>query len=447
MIEPRTLKGFRDYLPESMIPREKLIATAQRVYRSYGFSPIDTPAMEYLEILTGKGSDETDRQLYRFQDHGGRDVGLRFDLTVPLARFAAQHINDLGTPFKRYHIGTVWRGENTQRGRYREFMQCDFDTIGTRSVVADIETGLVIHDLMRAIGIERFTIHLNNRQVLQGVLQKQSLADRSVPVLRAIDKLAKIGAAKVAEELRDAAGLNEEQIAAVLGLAEVAGSNDQILKSVENLVQGNAMGEEGLARLRDIAAGIVAAGVAEQRLQLDVAIARGLDYYTGAIFETFLDELPTIGSVCSGGRYDNLAGLFTRQELPGIGASLGLDRLLAALEELGRLEKVRTPAAIFIPFFDAARRNDYLRLAAQLRERGWGVEFYPEPKKLGQQLKYADQRGFRAALILGDREWQDRQCQVKDLTQMRSEQVPLDDSLQALEESLRRVLRSEKNEE
>lgn len=183
MIEPRTLKGFRDYLPESMIPREKLIATAQRVYRSYGFSPIDTPAMEYLEILTGKGSDETDRQLYRFQDHGGRDVGLRFDLTVPLARFAAQHINDLGTPFKRYHIGTVWRGENTQRGRYREFMQCDFDTIGTRSVVADIETGLVIHDLMRAIGIERFTIHLNNRQVLQGVLQKQSLADRSVPVL------------------------------------------------------------------------------------------------------------------------------------------------------------------------------------------------------------------------------------------------------------------------
>jgi histidyl-tRNA synthetase len=306
--------------------------------------------------------------------------------------------------------------------------------------VADIETGLVIHDLMCAIGMERFTIHLNNRQVLQGVLQKQSLADRSVPVLRAIDKLAKIGAAKVAEELRDVAGLNDEQTAAVLGLAGVEGSNDQILKTVETLVQGNDLGEEGLARLREIAVGIGAAGVPEQRLRLDVAIARGLDYYTGAIFETFLDELPTIGSVCSGGRYDNLAGLFTRQELPGIGASLGLDRLLAALEELGHLEKVRTPAPIFIPFFDAARRNDYLRLAAQLRARGWGVEFYPEPKKLGQQLKYADQRGFRAALIIGDREWQDRQCQVKDLTEMRSEQVPLDDSLQALEETLRRIL-------
>src|SRR5688572_31384994 len=189
MIEPRTLQGFRDYLPEAMIPRERLIATAQQVYRSFGFAPIDTPTLEYYEILSGKGSEETDRQLYNFVDNGGREVGMRFDLTVPLARFAAQHHHELGMPFKRYHIGTVWRGERVQRGRYREFMQCDFDTIGTTSIVADIETALVIHDLMRAIGFSDFTIRLNNRQVLTGLLEKLGLADKSVPLLRALDKL------------------------------------------------------------------------------------------------------------------------------------------------------------------------------------------------------------------------------------------------------------------
>src|SRR5258708_3152577 len=191
-IEPRTLKGFRDYLPEQMIPREALIDTARRVYRSYGFLPIDTPALEYEEILTGKGGEETDKQLYRFEDHGGRRVALRFDLTVPLARFAAQHSAELGLPFKRYHIATVWRGENTQRGRYREFMQCDFDTIGTESVVADIETVLVIHDLMRAIGFTAFTLRVSNRLVLTGLLERLGLADRSTAILGPLDKLRKI---------------------------------------------------------------------------------------------------------------------------------------------------------------------------------------------------------------------------------------------------------------
>src|SRR5687767_6851728 len=239
MIEPRTLKGFRDYLPEAMIPRERLIETARRVYRSYGFSPIDTPALEYLEILAGKGSDETDKQLYKFQDAGDRWVALRFDLTVPLARFAAQHIGELGTPFKRYHIGTVWRGENTQRGRYREFMQCDFDTIGTTSAVADIETALVIHDLMAAIGFSDFTTRLNNRQVLTGLLEKLGLADKSVPLLRALDKLGKIGPANVAEEMQSTAGATPEQAAEVLKLAKLSGDNDRILAQLEALVTGS----------------------------------------------------------------------------------------------------------------------------------------------------------------------------------------------------------------
>ena len=406
-ITPRTLKGFRDYPPEAMIPRERLIDTARRVYRSYGFSPIDTPALEYLEILAGKGSEETDKQLYKFQDHGGRWVGLRFDLTVPLARFAAQHVGELGMPFKRYHIATVWRGENTQRGRYREFMQCDFDTIGTRSVAADIETALVIHDLLRAIGFADFTIRVNNRMVLTGLLERLGLADRAD------------GRAPRARQARQdrprgrgrGNGLRGRRHARAgparsLRLSEITGGNDEVLRQVEPLVAGSETGQAGVAKLkRGARRAWRRPACRPSACELDVSIARGLDYYTGTVFETFLDALPGIGSVCSGGRYDNLAELFTTQELPGIGASLGLDRLLAAMEELGMIEKVATPAPVFIPFFDKDRLHDYLRLAAALRAAGIGVEVFPEPKKLGQQLKYADRRGFRVALIAGGNEF------------------------------------------
>ncbi|MBN1588699.1 MAG: histidine--tRNA ligase [Pirellulales bacterium] len=398
-----------------MIPRERLISTARRVYRSYGFSPVDTPALEYLEILAGKGGEETDKQLYKFEDHGGRWVGLRFDLTVPLARFAAQHMAELGTPLKRYHIATVWRGENTQRGRYREFMQCDFDTIGTRSVAADVETALVIHDLFGALGFEAFTIRLNHRGVLTGLLERLDLADRAVPVLRALDKLAKVGPVAVADEMKAAAGATDAQAEEILRLAAIEGTNDEILAQLEPLVAGSPLGNSGVARLAELLSAVRAAGVAAGRVKLDVSIARGLDYYTGTVFETLLDALPAIGSVCSGGRYDNLAELYTNQELPGVGASLGLDRLLAAMEELGMIEKTATPAPVFVAFFDKNRLHDYLRLAAALRARGLGVELYPDPKKLGQQLKYADRRGHRVALIAGENEFTAGTVQVKDL--------------------------------
>ena len=440
-ITPRTLKGFRDYLPEAMIPRERLIETARRVYRGYGFSPIDTPALEYLEILSGKGGEESDKQLYKFQDHGGRWVGLRFDLTVPLARFAAQHIAELGTPLKRYHIAPVWRGENTQRGRYREFMQCDFDTIGTRGVAADAEIAIVIHDLFRSIGFEEFTIHLNNRMVLSGLLERLGLADRSVPVLRALDKLAKIGPQKVAAEMMAAAAATREQADEVLRLAALDGSdNGRILKQLEPLVEGSQTGGEGIARLADILSAVHAAGVPQSRIKLDVAIARGLDYYTGTVYETFLDALPGIGSVCSGGRYDNLAGLYTSQELPGVGASLGLDRLLAAMEELGMHEKTSTPVDVFIPFFDEKRLDDYMALGAALRRAGIGVEIYPDAKKLGQQLKYADRRGFRLALIAGSNEFASGTVQLKDLADGSKRDVRLGENAEELIAAIRKTL-------
>ncbi len=437
IIPPRTLKGFRDYLPSTMLARERLIEVARGVYRSFGFAPIDTPALEYAEVLLGKGGEESDKQLFRFLDHGQRDVALRFDLTVPLARFAAQHIGELGTPFKRYHMASVWRGENTQRGRYREFMQCDFDTIGTENVIADIETALVIHELLVALGIEKFTIHLTDRRLLSGVLTRLGIDDRSTPILRALDKLTKVGPERVAEEMVTSANITQSQAAEVLKLAALSGSNTEILKELDPLVEGTPLGQLGLLRLKEMLEGLDAAGVPESRLQLDVSIARGLDYYTGTVFETLLDDLPSIGSICSGGRYDDLASLYTKERLPGIGASLGLDRLLAALQELNLLESRSTPAQVLVPFFSKDHRADYLRLAMELRRAGVSVEVYPEPKKLGAQLKYADRRGHALAVVIGDSEWQEQTCQLKVLGTGKSETLPQSELLAAIELALK----------
>lgn len=427
-IEPRTLQGFRDYLPETMMPREKLMETARRVYRSYGFAPIDTPALELLEILLGKGSEETDRQIYRFEDAGGRQVGLRFDLTVPLARFAAQYAGELGLPFKRYHIAPVWRGERPQAGRFREFVQCDFDTIGTESVAADIETALVIHDLLDEIDVGEFKLRINNRQILNGLLGKLELSDKSVPILRALDKLEKSDAAAVTAEMAQTAGVNDQQAQQILEFAATTGSADEILSSLDRMLQGNEAGQAGVGRLSELVAALKSLGIKPERYALDVSIARGLDYYTGVIFETNLLELPKIGSICSGGRYDNLAELYTKQHLPGIGASLGLDRLLAALEALKRIEPIRAAAPVLVTYFDKQALHSYLKIANILRAAGIGVEVYPDPKKLGAQLKYAAQRGFRAAIIAGSDELARGTCQVKNLRTETSLEVPWSES-------------------
>jgi len=439
LIEPRTLKGFRDFLPAAMIPRERLMEVARTVYRRYGFVPIDTPALELLEVLTGKGSDETDRQMYHFIDNGGRAVGMRFDLTVPLARFAAQHIATLGTPFKRYHIAPVWRGETPQAGRFREFVQCDFDTIGTTGVVSDIETALVIHELMHEVGVSRFQIRINNRQVLSGFLEKLELQGSSTAVLRALDKLDKVGVEQVSKELAQA-GLSEQQTQQVITLSKIQGSTSQVLSQLDELLKGSEQGQAGIERLHTICGAMKAAGVADEFYRLDVSIARGLDYYTGVVIETTLGDLPSIGSVCSGGRYDNLAGLYTKQHLPGIGASLGLDRLLAALEQLGRIPKTTPSADIFIPLFDADRINDYFAMASIVRSSGMSAEIYPDAKKLGQQLKYADQRGFRIALIAGSQELDAGQVQIKNLATKVSTQVTWRDQPDELVAAIRRML-------
>lgn len=400
--------------------------TSRRVYRSYGFVPIDTPTLELSEILCGKGSEETDRQMYRFQ-HGKRDVAMRFDLTVPLARFVAQHHNELGMPFKRYHIGNVWRGERPQAGRFREFAQCDFDTIGTNSIASDIETVLVINDLIRAIGFDQFKIRLNNRKVLNGILEKANLAEHSVAVLRALDKLPKIGPEKVRQEMLETTGAPTSSIDQILMLSQISGTNREILQQLGPLCEGNGLAQQGREQLSDVIDATQALGLTETNLEIDVSIARGLDYYTGTIVETFLTDLPSFGSICSGGRYDNLAQLYTKQPLPGIGASLGLDRLLAAMQQLDLIPKTKTTAEVMIVQFDKSKLNEYLKLAADLRSAGIAVELYPEPKKLNQQFKYADRRGARAVIVAGTDEFAAGVIQVKWLADGTQTELPLTD--------------------
>jgi histidyl-tRNA synthetase len=431
-IEPRTLKGFRDYLPQQMMAKEELLDRGRQVFRSYGFTPIDTPCLEYAEILLGKGGEESDRLIYRFRDHGDRDVALRFDLTVPFARFAAQHVHEFGTPFKRYHMGPVWRGENTAHGRYREFWQCDFDIIGTTSNAADIEIVLVIHDLMRALGFERFVIRVNNRMVLNGLLHELGLADKAASLLRALDKLDKMGREKVAQEMVGVAGATAAQAEQVLSLAETRGTNEEILARLLENFGKNDVARDGIARLQQLLAVAATSGIAAERLQIDVSIARGLDYYTGTIFETMLCEKADIGSVCSGGRYDNLAELYTSQKLPGVGASLGLDRLLAAMEELQLLTTTATPAPVLIFQFSAERLGEYQRMARSLRAVGIGTEVYPDARKPDPQFKYADRRGFRVGLSAKPEDFAMGTWRIRDLARRDERTVPESEVIDAV---------------
>jgi histidyl-tRNA synthetase len=432
LIEPRTLKGFRDFLPAMMITREHIMETVRQVFRSYGFAPIDTPALELTEVLLAKVPDgaEVGKQMYRFTDNGGRDVALRFDLTIPLARFVSQHAAALGTPFRRYHIAPVWRGENTQAGRYREFTQCDFDTIGSLDSGADIEIVLVINDLLSALDVDRFTVRVNDRRVLNGLLMELGMdQSAATPVLRALDKLAKVGAEAVRAEMMREANATEEQADSILELASFVGTNRETVAMLGARFATNEVAMIGVNGLRLLVETAETAGIPDGRIAVDLSICRGLDYYTGMVFETFLTDLPGIGSICSGGRYDDLTGRYTKQVLPGVGASLGLDRLIAALEQLNVVnDSVSTAAPVLVTRMEATRLGDYQRVARSMRATGIGVDVFPDMKKLGQQLAYAERKGFALALIAGDAEFVAGVWKVKVL-KTREEVIVNDDEL------------------
>ena len=414
-LTPRLLSGFRDYLPEQMIPRQRMVDTIRRVFESYGFVPLETPALEYTEVLLGKGGGETEKQVYRFM-RGERDICLRYDLTVPLARVAAQY-PELPKPFKRYQIAPVWRGERKQRGRFREFTQCDVDTVGSDSPLADAEVLDAGINMLLALGIERFVIRMSSRKLLNGLCAAQAVStpEQIAAVGRVVDALPKTGAEAVEQGLREEAGLGDAARDAVMGLVTTQGAREAVFAALAERLGSIPLCAEGVADLRLICGLADAAGVAPERLVVDPSIVRGLDYYTGAVFETFLDDLPGFGSIMSGGRYDGLVGRFAKQDLPAVGISLGLDRLFAALEELGLTEPAGATASVLITVFSAETAGESLKLANELRAAGIPAEVYVVEARLGRQLEYAAKRGLRWALILGPDELAAGQVVVRDI--------------------------------
>lgn len=409
LIQARVLKGFRDYLPDAEIERAALVESLVGVFRSFGFVPIDTPVLEYAEILLGKAGGETEKQVYRFTDNGGRDVAMRFDLTVPFARFMAEHVGELYLPFRRYHIAKVWRGENTQRGRYREFMQCDFDIVGADTAMADFDIVATIASSMAALGVPGFRIHLNHRGVFNRFLAKAGIAERSVEVLRIVDKLAKIGIEETRRLLVELAGASASD-----EVLEFIREGDDFASTLERMTRIAGGPNPDSDRLESIAAMAEACGLSGSII-LAPNITRGLDYYTGAVFETFLEGIPEIGSVCSGGRYNNLASLYTKRNLPGVGASVGLDRLLTALETLGGSAKRKGTTRVVIANTEESLAPEYQAAAAVLRGSGLACEVFSETRKLAQQYSYAEAKGAGHILFRGIEEKEKGVWMLRDL--------------------------------
>ncbi|MDR3166499.1 MAG: histidine--tRNA ligase [Treponema sp.] len=395
-IEPRVLKGFRDFLPLAEIERRDLMGLIEASFRNYGFVPIDTPALEYAEILLGKGGGETEKQIYRFKDNGDRDVALRFDLTVPFARFIACHRQDLVMPFKRYHIAKVWRGENTQRGRYREFTQCDFDIIGSDSPAADFEILLMMRNTLKAIGAGDVNIRINHRGLFNRFLTLLGISEKSVMVLRTVDKMAKIGRDAALELLGELTG--EKKARKILDFIGAQGDFEDVLGTITEASGGKGPESERMETLRRF---MLDTGTADS-FTLDPSITRGLDYYTGIVYETFLKDLPEIGSVCSGGRYDNLAGLYSRERISGVGSSIGLDRLIAALEVLKKEKGSSSYARLGIACIREEQGGLYQTLGEKLRMAGIPCEVFLEGGKLTKQFVLAEKKGFTWLLIPGE---------------------------------------------
>lgn len=398
MIEPKVLKGFRDSMPEEESLRKFFIRKIEDRLSLFGYAPIDTPVLEYKEILTGKGGDDTDKQVFTFTDKGEREVGMRFDLTVPLARFVAAHENELAYPFKRYHISKVWRGEKPQRGRYREFFQADFDIIGSDAIGTDIEVLTLVHDIVKSLGVENFKIHVNDRSLLKEIFAKLELQDQEIEILRLVDKVYKAGKDTIKAELITLIG--EEKYNQISFLLDFDSKNENAEKKFfENLAEKFDIKNTKLEKVllsfekRNLKNWIV----------LDPKITRGLDYYTGVVYETYLSDM-SIGSVSSGGRYANLTGLFTKRVHSGIGGSIGLDRLIAFLAEQNQVPQNLSSSDVLIVNFSEEEMPFYFELANKLHSLGIKAEVYPENSKLKKQFTYAENKKIKLTLIVGENE-------------------------------------------
>lgn len=431
-IEPRVLKGFRDFLPKAETARRALTGKIEKTFRSFGYVPIDTPALEYADILLGKGGGETEKQIYRFNDNGGRDVALRFDLTVPFARFAALNRAELTFPFKRYHIAKVWRGENTQRGRYREFTQCDVDVIGSGSVACDFEILLLIKTAMADLGVDA-AVHVNHRGLFNRFLSRIGQSGKSVEILRAVDKLSKTGEDETLKSLTELAG--EESAKKIIEFICAKGTFEQTLDKITELSGGSCPEADELSALRRFMIDAGGGYDGSEPFILNPSITRGLDYYTGVVFETFLTELPGIGSVCSGGRYDNLCALYSKDKtaIGGVGASIGLDRLIAALESLEKLPDVNGCFAA-VACVNIEKSGAYQALADKFRREGIPCEVFSGEsgeKQLVKQFMLAEKKGIRYVIIPGENPSGDL-VTLRDVSRRENIELPVEDAVKMI---------------
>ena len=438
-VQPRTLSGFMELMPARQIQFDRMMAVLRESYSLYGFTPLDTPIIEASEVLLAKGGGETEKQIYRFQK-GDSDLSLRFDLTVPLAKYVAQYSGQLAFPFRRFQIGKVYRGERAQRGRFREFYQADIDIIGDGKldISNDAEIPAIIYRTFTALGLKRFQIRVNNRKILNGFYAMLDLTHESGAIMRTVDKLDKIGAAQVKELLMaEEIGLNAEQAGEIMRFIAIDGSNAEVLQALEGYRGRHPLFDEGLDELTTVARYLAAFGVPEDHFKVDLTIARGLDYYTGTVYETTMLDHPEIGSICSGGRFDNLAEYYTDRKLPGVGISIGLTRLFFVLEDQGYLnDQLNTaPAdALILPMTEDL--SAAIALATQLRSAGVRTQLYGEQKKFKQKMSYADKLGVPYVIFLGEEEIASGVTAVKNMRTGEQVKVSPDEAVKLIQAGL-----------
>ena len=441
-VQPRTLSGFMELMPARQIQFDRMMAVLRESYSLYGFTPLDTPIIEASEVLLAKGGGETEKQIYRFQK-GDSDLSLRFDLTVPLAKYVAQYSNQLAYPFRRFQIGKVYRGERAQRGRFREFYQADIDVIGDGKldISNDAEIPAIIYRTFTAMGLKRFQIRVNNRKVLNGFYAMLDLTHESGAIMRTVDKLDKIGAAQVKELLMsEEIGLTADQAGEIMRFIAIDGSNEEVLQALEGYRGRHPLFDEGLDELTTVARYLSAFGVPQENFKVDLTIARGLNYYTGTVYETTMLDHPEIGSICSGGRYDNLAEYYTDKKLPGVGISIGLTRLFFVLEDQGYLnDQLNTAPADVLILPMTEDLSAAIALATQLRNAGVRTQLYGEQKKFKQKMSYADKLGVPYVIFLGEEEISSGVVAVKNMRTGEQVKLSPDEAVKLIQSGLEQL--------
>lgn len=432
-VQPKTLSGFMELLPNEQVLFNQMLDKIRSSYEKFGFLPIDTPVIESSEVLLAKAGGETEKQLYSFTK-GDSNLTLRFDLTVPLAKYVAEYYNQITFPFRRYQIGKVYRGERAQRGRFREFYQCDIDIIGDSNlnIINDAEIPGVMYETFKSLGLENFSIHINNRKILNGLFEAANVKEKSVDIMRTIDKIEKIGKDTVVAIFKDDYNMEEESINTIVSFIEISGTTDDKLEKLENLGIDNELYIKGVQELKEVVKYIRLFNIPDEAFEIDLSIARGLDYYTGTVYETFLNDYKSIGSICSGGRYNDLAGYYTDKELPGVGMSIGLTRLFFILNDIGLIKTDKKSISDVLVISMVEDLSKSIEVANKLRNAGINTEIYFDSKKIKAKFKYADRLNIPYVIVIGEDEIKSGLLTIKNMQEGTQEQLEIDKIIEKL---------------